>query len=126
MKSIGKIIKNVLYVIIVICCVSIGGTKLLTGKASMCGYMPIFIATGSMEPTIHAKSFILMRSIKPEDVRVGDIVAYKYTKNKLSAKIVHRVIKITPDGNFIFKGDANATTDPEEVTPKQILYKDIS
>lgn len=125
MKSIGKMFKNTLYIIVIIYSLSLIGTKLFTGTASIYGYMPIFIMTNSMEPTIHEKSFIMMEVVKPDDIKVGDIVAYRYGKGIISAKIIHRVIGITEDGNYIFKGDNNPKRDVEEVTPKQILYRKI-
>ena len=125
MKSIGKIFKNVLYITVLICSLSLIGTKLFTGTASIYGYMPIFIVTGSMEPTIHAKSFIMMKTVKSDDIKIGDIIAYRYKKGIISTKIIHRVIGITKDGNYIFKGDNNPKRDIEEVNPKQILYRKV-
>ena len=126
MKSIGKMFKNILYIIVIICSLSLIGTKLFTGTASIYGYMPIFIMTDSMEPTIHAKSFIIMEVVRSDDIKVGDIIAYRYKEGIASTKIIHRVVGITKDGNYIFKGDNNPKRDVKDVSPKQILYRKIS
>jgi signal peptidase len=75
---------------------------------------------GSMEPTIHVGSIVIVRKVKPEDVRVGDIVAFKTGESKT----IHRVIeKVIEDGSFYFrtKGDANEDPDPWIVKPQDIL-----
>jgi signal peptidase I len=74
--------------------------------------------TGSMEPVLSEKAngiYILPKG--PEDIKVGDIVAY--SKDDHSKDIVHRVVGVTRDeyGNTFYKlkGDANPVPDPELV-----------
>ena len=95
-------------------------------KAALKTTIPIApVPTGSMEPTIHVGSLLILQGVKPEDVNVGDIVVYKlpyaqkhtilfiFSEYK-PAPIVHRVIaKVCDDGEcyFLTKGDANQLPD---------------
>ena len=105
--------------------------KLRTGRASIFGFRPVFVLTGSMEPVIHTNSLILTKVTDAASVNIGDIVVYKEPvlingrKTHHSLSIVHRIINKNEDGSFIFKGDANATPDEKAVKPDQILYKVI-
>ena len=124
MKSVGKSLSNILLILVLIIVISLTGSKIISGKASIFGYMPVFIMTSSMEPQIHAKTFIIMKPINATDVKVGDIVAYNYKEGKINVKIIYRVIDIN-NGVFTFKGDANTKPDPKKVFSNQILYKKI-
>ena len=95
----------------------------LTGKPSIFGVQPLFIMTDSMEPVIPAKTLVLARPVSAGDVRVGDIVAYRYQSGagKIPVKIVHRVIGINDNRTFILKGDHEEEPD-DPVRADQILY----
>ena len=96
------------------------------GRPIICGIRPFFVMTDSMEPTIHARSFILAVPVWPEDVRDGDIVVYRRpTSRFLIFSVVHRVIRIEDDGStFIFRGDHEKEEDPP-VSADQIRYRVI-
>lgn len=93
-------------------------------RVTIFGYKPLHIVSASMEPTIMTSDYVLGKIIKPENVKVGDICTY-ILKDGLGLKrsIIHRVIEITPNGNFVFKGDNNEERDPLEVKPEQIRFK---
>jgi signal peptidase I len=83
------------------------------------------VKSGSMEPTIHTGSIIV---IQPKDAYVvGDIVTFG-TDTKAQIPTTHRIVDIT-DGQtrlFTTKGDANENIDPENVYPEDIHGKVIS
>lgn len=117
LKKIGNIIFYSIFGILAACFLSIMATKFATGKPSIFGFRPILVVSGSMEPTIKTGSIVIASPIDAKDVQIGDIVTYKCK----GATIVHRVIEITDDGLFVFKGDHNQNED-DPVDPSQIGY----
>ena len=68
---------------------------------------PYVVLSGSMEPTLQVGSLsFINKNIKYEDVKEGDIVAYRSEK----ILIEHRVKSIDTNG-FVTKGDANEEDD---------------
>lgn len=68
-------------------------------------YQVFAVRTGSMTPTIPPRSAVVVH----EGVyHVGQVVSYR----KDGGVITHRLIKLSPDGTFKTKGDANRTADP--------------
>lgn len=56
-----------------------------------------------------------------DEYKVGDIIVYQV--DGIPAPIIHRVIKINPDGTFQTKGDNNLTQLPyEKHVPKEKIY----
>nr|WP_297864098.1 signal peptidase I [uncultured Acetatifactor sp.] len=75
------------------------------------GYDAYTVISGSMEPAIPTGSAIYVETVPPEQVAVGDVIAF-YSRG---AVITHRVAEnLVVTGEFITKGDANAEND---VTP---------
>lgn len=70
-----------------------------------------------MELAIHVGSIVVVRRVNPEDVGVGDIIAFKTGDSKM----IHRVIDKVYEGNSFYfrtKGDANEDPDPWSVKPQ--------
>jgi signal peptidase len=86
------------------------------------GYRPVFVPSGSMTPVIHQGDVVLLGPVNPEQVKVGDVVLYQQSNRE---RILHRVVDIVKgengDREFVFKGDANNTTDPLPVADKQLI-----
>jgi signal peptidase I len=79
----------------------------------------------SMRPFIRDGDFIVVSPVKNSFIRIGDVVFYPTTENKI---IVHRVIgKHKRDGRIIMllKGDAGLGP-PEEVYMESILGKVVA
>jgi len=77
-----------------------------------------------MVPNLNIGDVVILQKIKPDDVKLYDIVEYK-TKTK---RIVHRVVEIQKkqDGlYFITKGDHNPGNDHDPVFQDQIVSKVI-
>ena len=74
------------------------------------GYKPIYVLSGSMEPTMMTDSVAIMKKANPNDIEVGDIVMFKIQDNNTSKLITHRIIGFNGE-NVITKGDNNKEED---------------
>jgi len=63
---------------------------------------------------------IVLRGVKPEKIKVGDIIVYSTDRYKYP--IIHRVIEANSP-TFRTKGDNNAGFDPSPVDEKQVVGK---
>lgn len=99
-------------------------TGIITGKATIFGIRPMVVTTDSMVPTLSVGEIIIGISVEPEEIQVGDIVAYRAEEKNLWLQpvIVHRIIEVTDEG-FIFQGDNNPEPDNATVTKEQILFR---
>lgn len=127
----GKKLKQVLIWMILIFNVSVVVsmciTKHVNGKATVFGYRPYFIMSGSMEPTIKTYQLVLAVPVEPDDVQVGDIITYdRYStvSNLIKQTVIHRVVSID-DKEVICKGDNNEHADAP-VSTDRIGYKIIA
>ena len=72
------------------------------------GFKPFIVLSGSMEPTIMTGDIAIIKDIKPEELKVGDIIAFRSGKSV----ITHRIIEINnEEEELITKGDNNNTED---------------
>lgn len=82
------------------------------------------VETGSMESTIPAKSYILVKKADAEDLKEGDVITFVSKDETLPVYgelVTHRIEKITEDGAFITRGDANAAADRVPVQKEDIV-----
>ncbi len=80
------------------------------------------IVTGSMEPTLHVGDCIIMEKTAPEQLKTGDIIAYRSEAADIYGKsVTHRITECCGDGCFIMRGDANPVADEKAVRPDQII-----
>ncbi|HTK03463.1 MAG TPA: signal peptidase I [Alphaproteobacteria bacterium] len=104
------------------------------------GFTFYSVVSGSMEPTIPTGSMIYSGSFKLDDLKKGDIITFSLTdKDGRSSIVTHRIDDVrkadiitfssdkkmqkTTKVSFVTKGDANGSTDLEEILPNQILGK---
>ena len=86
------------------------------------GIQPFVVETGSMEPAIETKSVCFInKKIPYEDVKVGDIIAFRISDD---ACATHRVHEISEQG-IITKGDANANIDNVITTKETYMGKNV-
>lgn len=90
-------------------------------NAYLAGYKPIYVLTGSMEPTIKEHSVIIVKQTSYNDVNVGDIIMFE----KDDKMITHRIIEKTDEG-IRTKGDNNNIEDAFILNEKNIKAKVIS
>src|SRR5258706_6709763 len=98
------------------------------------------VTSGSMEPAIPTGSLIYSGKFNLDELKKGDIITFTLTnKDGKSAVVTHRIDEIkkadiilfTPDRkeqritkiSYVTKGDANGSSDQDEVLPNQILGK---
>lgn len=64
------------------------------------------ISSNSMWPVLEEGDLVFVKSIEPEDIKIGDVVIYT-TEDGF---IIHRVVKLR-DKTLVTKGDANVNSD---------------
>jgi signal peptidase len=103
--------------------IAIIAVVLVWGSTGLLGFQPNIIASGSMTPTLEVGDIAITVQIRPEVIKVGDII--QYWREGEPAPIIHRVVEIYKSGGttyFITKGDANNAPD-DPITPTQTVGK---
>lgn len=126
MKTAFRWINNILIVLLmlVVACsfFLIYQSRTEPGKAaSIMGYKPLTVLSGSMSPFLKPGDMIVVREITPENIKVGDVITYRIDEKTL---VTHRVVEVSRKyGHIAFKtkGDANNTEDPDAVTPDGVV-----
>ena len=75
------------------------------------------VMSGSMEPTIHVGSLVVLGPVDSTDLRVGDVITFD-PPGYGSELVTHRIYSVEqgPDGPvFQTKGDANGTPDAWQI-----------
>lgn len=78
---------------------------------SVFGYKPFIVLSGSMETKIHVGDLIITKEIKPNKLKVDDVIAFRDADDTVTT---HRIIDIIDSEGvtyFITKGDNNNTQD---------------
>ena len=82
------------------------------------------IMTGSMSPILQVGDCVIVQKIPIDQLSPGDVIAYLSESPQINGLMVmHRIVKILPDGSFITQGDANPIPDDLPVRPDQIYGK---
>lgn len=91
------------------------------------GYQPIYVQTGSMEPTMQTKSIVLTKRVDTlDDLEIDDIITYRvYDESGRAITITHRIYNIKEDGTIITKGDNNRVADSYSITIDNVLAEVI-
>ena len=107
-KTLGNILNLIAFAVLFSLC-----TIFIAIRVSGLG---TFIVTGgSMEPSIHKGSLVLVQPVSPSEVKVGDVITFQ----QYDQTTTHRVTAITQSAIgpvFSTKGDANVAADPEDKT----------
>jgi len=115
-----KLINNIVYVILFLIIASVLFVVILQRASNndiALGGIRIFnIVSESMVPKYNIGDVLVVKSIEPQNIKVGDDIAYIGQESTFNQKIVtHQVIKIDyENGEYIFhtKGIANILEDP--------------
>ena len=123
-RKVKQWLEGICLVFLLLSAASLIFTGIITGKATIFGIRPMVVTTDSMVPTLSVGEIIIGISVEPEEIQVGDIVAYRADEKNLWLQpvIVHRIIEVTDEG-FIFQGDNNPEPDNATVTKEQILFR---
>ena len=85
------------------------------------------IASGSMVPTFHRGTMVVLAHASPGQIHVGTIIAFHVSC--LPAPTVHRVYKVVTGGAspvFLTKGDANPSPDPCTVPYANVIGRVVA
>jgi signal peptidase len=99
--------------------VTVAGALVLVAVATvpiLFGYHTYVIEGASMEPALKVGSVAVTKPTTPEELRVGDIIAYRRTADAPS--VLHRIVEMNSvDGQlqFVTQGDQNESPDVEPV-----------
>lgn len=92
------------------------------------GWAPLIVLTDSMkggEANINGGDLIFVKSGAPEEVAVGDVIAFFDPASRSGSILTHRVVRVetAEDGSleFITKGDANNTEDKDAVPEANLV-----
>lgn len=115
-----KLINNIVYVILFLIVASVLFVVILqraSNNTIALGGVRVFnIISESMIPKYNIGDVLVVKSIEPQNIKVGDDIAYIGQESTFNQKIVtHQVIKIDyENGEYIFhtKGIANILEDP--------------
>lgn len=126
-KTFKKIVKIVVFAIIVCLVATYVAVSFLNRKNNrptfVFGSALLWVETGSMEPTIEAKSYIAVKKYDGGELNVGDVIVFVCKSNdpQINGQLVtHRIEKIENDG-YITKGDASAVIDEWVVSEGDIV-----
>jgi signal peptidase len=112
-----------LFGLLLVCQIALAATMAL---ASHTGYRVMVITGGSMEPTYHLGSALLLKDVADNEVTVGDAVTYSSIEGTLTT---HRVIAMPHQRGVQYlqtQGDANAKPDPNYVNVAAVVGTPIA
>ena len=129
LKLIGKIIYISAIVAVIILFVFGIVQRTSNNRNSVFGIKIFTVISGSMIPVYEIGDVLIVKDIKPEEIKVHDDIVYEGAKGSYKNKtITHRVMRIEKkeDGNYriITKGVNNWGQDPE-INQTQLLVKVI-
>lgn len=83
-----------------------------------------YVETGSMRPEYEIGSIVLVddTAYDSADPKVGDVAVYQ-TGNR---QVLHRIVDIDENGDYIFEGDNNQSADFAPVERQQIVGKAVT
>jgi len=68
--------------------------------------MPVVaVESNSMVPVFYKGDILILRGVEPTNLNIGDIIVYSVDGR--GTPVVHRIVKVNPDGSYQTKGDAN-------------------
>lgn len=86
-------------------------------------YRFLTVRSASMAPTIHVGSVVMVQPVKPEAVKVGDVITYRSADDP-KVFVTHRVIDLVPapdEISFVTQGDANEDPDIAPVAASRLV-----
>jgi signal peptidase len=78
------------------------------------GWSSSVVMTGSMAPEIQPGDVVVTAPVKPGTALGGHVVRFRDPADP-GRYLMHRIIHVRPDGEFVTKGDANDTADSTPV-----------
>ena len=111
---IGTVLCLILAPILIINCILIVKSFTSEEVPSLAGTLPLIVLTDSMYPVIESGDLIICHTAEPEEIEVGDMIAFFDPAGNGSSIVTHRVLEVTEENGGIAwrtKGDNNNTED---------------
>ena len=132
-KSIRKVTAFIAYIVCIVFIVSFILNLVRNGENnqnnnngfSAFGYWPIIVVTGSMEPTIQVNSISICQTVTIDELEVGDIVAFNYSNELITHRVIEKVTNESGETVIHTKGDNNASADTIDITANMVRGKVI-
>lgn len=124
-KPIKKIISDVVFAVIMsfLGIIVIFSIIEKTAGFSISGHHLLWVKTNSMETTIPAQSYILVKDVDAKDVKPNDIITFISESEQIKGNYnTHRVVRIDENGDFITKGDNCISEDYPPVKAENVVY----
>ena len=127
LRALYNLIRYILMVLIICLLAIILTQRISDNRMAVAGLRIFTVVTESMVPEYLVGDAILVKSVSPEDLKVGDDITYLGEKESFADRIVtHRIIEKEKkeDGTYkiVTKGVANEKEDPE-ITDSQVYGK---
>lgn len=88
------------------------------------GTTPLIVLTDSMYPIIESGDLIICQGAEPEEIQVGDVIAFFDPAGNGTTIVTHRVIEVVEENGQLAwrtKGDNNNTEDRLPVTADKLV-----
>lgn len=126
---IGTVLCIILIPILIVNCILIVKSFTSEEVPDVGGYLPLIVLTDSMYPIIESGDLIICHTGEPEEIAVGDVIAFFDPAGNGSSIVTHRVMEVTElNGQIAWrtKGDNNNTEDRLLVTADKLVavYED--
>ena len=111
---VGTVLCIILIPILVINCILIVKSFTSEEVPNVAGTLPLIVLTDSMYPQIKSGDLIICHTAEPEEIAVGDVIAFFDPAGNGSSIVTHRVIEVTEKNGepaWRTKGDNNNTED---------------
>jgi len=121
---VGTVLCLILIPILIVNCLLIVKSYTSEEVPSVGGYLPLIVLTDSMYPVIESGDLIICHTAEPEEIRVGDVIAFFDPAGNGTTIVSHRVTEVTEkDGKIAWrtKGDNNNTEDRLAVRQEKLV-----
>lgn len=123
-KNIVKFIKIAIFVFAIIILYNIFLVILSASDQSkttnMFGYSAYIITTDSMKPTLYSGDVVVVKKIKANDLKRGDIITFVKDSQVVTHRIVNKI-----EAGLVTKGDNNSIEDMYVVNDNEILGVEV-
>ena len=130
MKKVLSVLATALLILSAALCTVVVMKSVMRQEASLFGLRCFYLVSGSMEPTIHTGSAVIVKKNASGVYQKGDVITFRSTEQAIyGMPNTHRIEQVIEQGAdtfiYITKGDANTDVDTAPVTVDQIYGKVI-
>ena len=121
---IGTVLCIILLPILIINCILIVKSFTSEEVPNVAGTLPLIVLTDSMYPVIESGDLIICHTAEPEEIQVGDVIAFFDPAGNGTTIVTHRVLEVTEQAGqtaWRTKGDNNNTEDRMLVTAEKLV-----